>query len=318
MGYKLGGGNAIVSYAALNALTLDTSAFLDDVAAGSVISVISGKSAGSTLSITPNDGRLVLSGDQTQVLRGLSAVTPSSTIYTITETKVGAPNSPRANAFTFVITAAGPAIQYVNFGSAAVGSFDVTSGNPLLAMQGTVGQRGWGKRAKGAWSTMMYDLIATDDVYYAGVDAYHASPLSILNTGDYFGIKHVTFIMSGGTPLVVTERTVHPVSGILAYHCPIRRSDATASRQHELIAVVTPHVGLPFVLQGTPDMKTQYKAFSGSNIFRLNWLNDMWSMKINVDKTGSALPKCVVWKTSNTGTGNDANTGLTEAQALKS
>ena len=82
-----------------------------DVAAGAgvVLATISNKTAGSSLSIVPNDGRLALAGDDGagwKVVRGLSAWSAGPINYAIVETIGGATNSPKSNAFTATIGAA--------------------------------------------------------------------------------------------------------------------------------------------------------------------------------------------------------------------
>lgn len=112
----------------LGAISLSSTAFLDTVSAGAVIGTLSGKTAGSTLAISPNDGVLVISTDQTQVLRGLSAVTDGSHFYSVVETRAGAIGSPRTNTFDFVVSAPGIATSLTP--SAA---WDKTAGSGLTA-----------------------------------------------------------------------------------------------------------------------------------------------------------------------------------------
>jgi hypothetical protein len=68
------------------------------------VALISGKTPGSTLSIVPNDGRLVFNSSQTALLRGMTEASPGTTEYTITETLPGAVGSPKPNVFEITVT----------------------------------------------------------------------------------------------------------------------------------------------------------------------------------------------------------------------
>lgn len=90
-----------LSYDVLQALaTLGVSSlnYLTGAAAGSVMANITNKTPGSTITISftnPADaGKLVISGDSTQVLRGLAAAADGAIQYTLLETLAGAVNSP--------------------------------------------------------------------------------------------------------------------------------------------------------------------------------------------------------------------------------
>ncbi|MCA1379403.1 hypothetical protein I6F34_01020 [Bradyrhizobium sp. BRP05] len=86
----------------LGNLTLSGATFTQGAAAGTVIGTLTGKTAGSTLSISPNDGTVALSADQSQLVVGASASSPGTRSYTVTETLAGATNTPKTN--TFAIT----------------------------------------------------------------------------------------------------------------------------------------------------------------------------------------------------------------------
>ena len=95
---SIGGGST--PSVTLNALTLATSTFATDVASGSVISAIAGKTAGST--ITTSDTRFTVSGSN--LLRGLGAVTAGSSTVSLVETLSGATNNPRTSTPAITIT----------------------------------------------------------------------------------------------------------------------------------------------------------------------------------------------------------------------
>lgn len=73
----------------LNTLVFSSTSFALGAAAGTVIGNITGKAAGSTLSVSPNDGRLAFSSDGSQLLVGLTASSAGTTSYTVTETLGG-------------------------------------------------------------------------------------------------------------------------------------------------------------------------------------------------------------------------------------
>lgn len=90
----------------LQSLTLSASSFSVGAAAGTLIGNINGKTAGSTLSIAPADGKVVLAGDDTNGWKlnvGLTAATSGTLNYTITETLAGAVGSPRSSSVSVVV-----------------------------------------------------------------------------------------------------------------------------------------------------------------------------------------------------------------------
>lgn len=119
-------------------LQLDNLTFPEDISAGAVIANITGKTAGSTLALTPADGRFALNAQQTQILRGLTAITDGDYPIVLTETLAGATNTPKANNFTLEATPATP-IADVEFGAKTrSGHGGVPSGNaPASAITGT-------------------------------------------------------------------------------------------------------------------------------------------------------------------------------------
>jgi hypothetical protein len=70
----------------LNTLKISANSFTTTTASGATIGNITGKTVGSTLTISPNDGRVTFNGAQDQLIVGLSASSPSLTFYTVTET----------------------------------------------------------------------------------------------------------------------------------------------------------------------------------------------------------------------------------------
>ena len=98
----------LTGVAPLNALSVSATSFSYGAAAGTVIGTISGKTAGSALSISPNDGRVALNGSDGagwSLVVGTVAWTAGQTVaYTVTETLAGAANSPKGNAAAVTAT----------------------------------------------------------------------------------------------------------------------------------------------------------------------------------------------------------------------
>jgi hypothetical protein len=90
----------------LTALTLDSLTALDTVAAGATLANIGGNSEGATITISPADGRIVVSGDNTKLLRGMTAVTDGPISINLIKTKSGYANSPLSTPFVFTFTSA--------------------------------------------------------------------------------------------------------------------------------------------------------------------------------------------------------------------
>jgi len=82
----------------LGVLTLTNYTFNSTDPAGTVIGAVIGKTAGSTLSISPNDGRFALAG--TSLVVGLSASTGTSINISVVETLAGAVGNPKSNPVT--------------------------------------------------------------------------------------------------------------------------------------------------------------------------------------------------------------------------
>lgn len=130
-----------VTAPALANLTIDNVTWLDTTTSPTVLANIVGKTAGSTVSISPNDGRFVLNGAQTQILRGLSAWSDGPVTITLTETLAYSPNSPRSS--TPVVVTITPPSAVPNLFPAAGFTGETTgwgAGDPFTATGGTVSE----------------------------------------------------------------------------------------------------------------------------------------------------------------------------------
>lgn len=87
----------------LQGLTLSASTFAPNAAAGTVIGTISGKTAGSVLSLSPNDGRVAFNSDQSALVVGLTASAAGTLNYTLAETLATATNSPNKTAESITV-----------------------------------------------------------------------------------------------------------------------------------------------------------------------------------------------------------------------
>lgn len=110
---------------ALGTLTLSASTFVETAAAGTVIGNIVGKTPGSVLSISPNDGRVTFNADQSALVVGISASAPGSVNYTITESNVLGTNSPKSSVIAITTTVA---LQALNARFVAEGD-SITAGS---------------------------------------------------------------------------------------------------------------------------------------------------------------------------------------------
>jgi len=88
---------------ALGTLALSGTSYIEGDAAGTVIGNITNKTAGSTLTISPNNGRVTFNAGQTALVVGISASNPGSTNYTLTETLGAANNSPKTKSVTVTV-----------------------------------------------------------------------------------------------------------------------------------------------------------------------------------------------------------------------
>ena len=87
----------------LNSLSLTSSNFYDNAITGTFIGTINGKTNSSTISITPSDSRVALSGNS--VVVGSGTLTTGTFNITLRETLVGATNSPRDTVISMTISA---------------------------------------------------------------------------------------------------------------------------------------------------------------------------------------------------------------------
>lgn len=115
----------------LQALTLSASSFPVGSAAGTVIAAIQNRTVGSTLTVTPNDGRVVVSGSN--LLVGLSASTVGATSYTITETLAGASNTPRASVVSVTCAPPAPTLAWITPANDTTPTFIVSMTGPATS-----------------------------------------------------------------------------------------------------------------------------------------------------------------------------------------
>ncbi|GLK49618.1 hypothetical protein GCM10017620_25910 [Brevundimonas intermedia] len=108
VGYTAPGGGVDPQPIVLGPLTLSAATAPADAEAGTVIGLIQGKTAGSSLSITPNDGRVALAGDDVggwNLVVGLTAISEGELLVTIRETHPDA-EGPSDNLVAITITPA--------------------------------------------------------------------------------------------------------------------------------------------------------------------------------------------------------------------
>lgn len=90
--------------AALNTLTLSASSFLDTDPATTVIGAIQGLTAGSSVAVSPADGRVAISG--TNLAVGSTPASVGSFSITLVETKTGASNTPHPTPLNISVSSA--------------------------------------------------------------------------------------------------------------------------------------------------------------------------------------------------------------------
>lgn len=103
---------------ALAALTLSASSFAYNVAAGTTVATITGKKPGSTLELFPNDGRLLLTGDDTsgwKIVRGLSSSDGGVIAVSLRETFEGVVGAYRNTTFNITSVKAAPVTPPAGF-----------------------------------------------------------------------------------------------------------------------------------------------------------------------------------------------------------
>ena len=208
--------------------------------------------------------------------------------------------------FSATVNVASPHFDTLQPGALAFGSWAATDAAAEGAnVQGAPGDYGYDQRAIAGWTTPMFDRVTGKK--YIGVTAWKAPSVADLLAHGERGIKEVWFSADGGDWLVVSEPANHPVYGNNCYLCPADSADWATSRKSEIRAIAIPWIGQPYVLQGFPDPKTETYGYPAGWTPRTNYRPDMWSMVINVDKTGTALPHGVCYIAA-TG-GNDSNDG---------
>ena len=121
-GTVTGSGGTVPVPPTLAALVLSGSAFTAGSAPGTVIGTISGQTSGSTITFTPNDGRVVVSSSALVV--GMAATAAGMISGTLVETLSGATGSPRSTLVTISINAGAPTLGAltVSAGTATVGT----------------------------------------------------------------------------------------------------------------------------------------------------------------------------------------------------
>ena len=173
----------------LSPLILSATHFAAGAAAGTTIAAIGNKTVGSALSITPNDGRVVLQGDDTfgwSVVTGATAWTVDAPVdYTITESLPGDSNTPLANLFT--LTAASLTRFKAALAAAKAGTGDVT-----IWFQGESSTSGVGAHYTGsssdtgamasAWPNTPAHLLAADYTAQASTVGINAEEMGIIGT----------------------------------------------------------------------------------------------------------------------------------------
>lgn len=88
----------------LGPLNLSALSFTEGATAGTVIGAIQNKASGSTVDISPADGRVALSGSN--VIVGLTPASIGAFSFTLVETLAGATNTPRSTTITLTVNAA--------------------------------------------------------------------------------------------------------------------------------------------------------------------------------------------------------------------
>lgn len=104
--------------------------FRTDEAPGTVLAYISKTMPGSTLTLTPADGKVVLNAEGTAIVIGATAATVGTLNYNLVETLAGAVNSPKSTPFAVSVTAAR---TEANFASARFQPVNSSAGNLFLA-----------------------------------------------------------------------------------------------------------------------------------------------------------------------------------------
>jgi hypothetical protein len=259
----------------------------------------------------------------------------TSTTYVETATNAGGSTESTSNALgPIAADPPDPGIATITPGVTAVGSWAETDPAALgIGTQGDPADYGYAEQPTANWVNPM-NATVRNGTLYIGVVASKGPMLSKYLASDPYGIKEVWFSVANGAWTVVSERTPHPTifataGAIDCYVAALNGADCATSGQKEARAIVVPWAGVPFVLQvPTIDAQTALSGklnpvtatwpnladSSGGTLTRNNYSPGAWSLLVNIDKTGTALPGAVVYL--NTISGNDANTGLSAGQAL--
>lgn len=212
-----------------------------------------------------------------------------------------------------IVTAAGSSpTNTVTPGTTLFGAWATTDVNTLgITAQGNITDFGYAEKPIATWTTPMFDRVTGS--YIVGSTWWKAPTLDDVLIGNLRGMKEVWYSISGGPWKVVSvsETIDHPIYGNNIFPCYINSADFNTSRKVEVRAIGIPTVGQPFVLQGLPDPITQ----STSGTARTNFLYDLWSLQLNIDKTGTALPHGKVY--IDTTNGNDLSSGETSSTPVK-
>ena len=99
----------VLDGATLNALALSDTVLAEDSAEGDVIGILSGMTAGSTLSISPADARVALQG--ANLVTGSQAAQAGTFQITVRETLADSPNSPRDTQFLLTVEATAAPVE---------------------------------------------------------------------------------------------------------------------------------------------------------------------------------------------------------------
>jgi hypothetical protein len=91
----------------LAALSITSNTYVFSAALNDVLASISGRTPGSTITITPNDDKIKIGGDQVTLLRGANTWTAGNTNITLRETLTGVPNSPRDTVIPITVSEPG-------------------------------------------------------------------------------------------------------------------------------------------------------------------------------------------------------------------
>lgn len=288
----------------LQALALSNASFSQGAAAGTVIGAITGKTAGSTLSITPNDGRVTIDGSNNLIV-GLTAASVGTFDVTVRETLAGATNTPHDNVFTITVNAVVTPPSYVTPGASIVGG-TAWSADTYSTVEGTSTQEGYNYAPAGcAWATDRYlESVGTAAVAIGMVGAGTPDIASKDALDVFCNMKKFQVSVGNGPWFDVTTPTIDPTTGKLAYYAYVRASDAPVSGLYEVRSRAIPKVGKPFLMQGADTgISGNYLAYASAA-----------SHYVVLDK--GDLPRITLYKKPDNDAGaaaDSSNNGLTSS-----